>query len=500
MKLLTRFATIAMMGIMPGAMMHSQSTGSITQTVNKRNTIGTLTASPTTGIDVGTTVNFSYQLSTGGAPTPTSETVQFYDGATALGAPVAIASGTASNLLPYAQVSTANGWTNVGAAPTLTPNAPSIAGPDGSEGYTTTLALPASGSGVSYAVSGQQYQGLPMAFSIYVEGPAGNTINLSLTDNPVSTATQTTPCTLTGAWQRCQVNYTFPASTNPGFVVTLTSTTSATQSISIFGAQVENATTAGPFVSTIGAPLGAGGSGGVASQSGVATFSYNGFTEGSHSISVKYGGDSNFVASTSNPVTFTDGKGTATAGVTASPGGTSVYGTSVTLMASVTGDPDTVPTGNVTFMDGATPLGTGTLSNGAAAITLSGVNSLAAGTHSITIVYGGDANYNGVTSAAISYVVTQAAASTAVTTTLASSLNPSVYGNQVTLTVNVASTIGGAVPTGTVTIVDAFNGSTLGVVTLANGSGTLVVNPIFLAGTHTITATYSGDANYKTGN
>lgn len=494
MKLLAKFATIAMMGIMPAAMIYSQSVGPITQTVNKRNTIGTLSASPTTGIDVGTTVNFSYQLSTGGAPYPASETVQFYDGATALGSPMAITQGSGNNLLPYAQINTANGWTTVGTAPTVTPNAASITGPDGSVGYTTTLALPASGSGVSYAVGGAtSYAGQPLTLSLYVNGPAGNTINLSITDNPQSTASQITPCTLTGAWQRCQLNYVFPSSTNSGFIVTLTSSAAAAQTVSVFGAQVEEAATAGPFVSTIGTPL-------TAVQSGAATFSYNGFIGGLHNISVQYAGDANFVGSTSNVVSFTDGHGTATVGVTASPASPSVYGTTVTLTASVAGDPDTVPTGTVTFMDGATTLGTGTLSSGAAALTLSGVNALAAGTHSITIVYSGDSNYNGVTSAVLSYVVTQAPASTSVTTTLTSSLNPSIYGDQVTLTVNVVSTIGGATPTGTVTIMDAFNRSTLGVVTLTNGTGTLVVNPLFLAGTHNLTGTYSGDSNYNGSN
>jgi len=493
MKLLSKFVTIAMMGMMPAAMMYSQSTGSLTQTVNKRNTIGALSASPTTGIDVGTTVNFSYQLSTGGAPSPASETVQFFDGATALGSPVAITQGTGSNLLPFAQISTANGWTNVGTAPTITPNAAIITGPDGSVGLTTTLLLPASGSGVSFAVGGAtSYAGQPMTYSIYVNGPAGNTVNLNITDNPHSAVSQTTPCTLTGTWTRCQVNASFPSGANPGFVVTFTSSTATAQTISVDDSQVEEAATAGPFVSTIGTAL-------TAAQSGAATFSFAGFTDGSHNITVQYPGDANFVGSTSNAIMFTDGKGTATAGVTASPASPSVFGTAVTLTASVTGDPTTVPTGTVTFMDGTTVLGTGTLSNGAAALTLSGATSLTAGTHSITIVYSGDTNYNPVTSAVLTYVVTPAPASTSVTTTLTSSLNPSIYGDMVTLTVNVASTIG-VTPTGTVTIKDAFNNSTLGVVTLTNGTGTLVVNPIFMAGSHTITATYSGDSNFSGSN
>jgi sugar lactone lactonase YvrE len=56
------------------------------------------------------------------------------------------------------------------------------------------------------------------------------------------------------------------------------------------------------------------------------------------------------------------------------------------------------PTGTVSFLDGTTPLGSGTLSGGVATFTTS---SLAAGSHSITGVYSGDANFMATTSAAI---------------------------------------------------------------------------------------------------
>ena len=61
-----------------------------------------------------------------------------------------------------------------------------------------------------------------------------------------------------------------------------------------------------------------------------------------------------------------------------------------------------VPTGTVTFMDGTTTLGTGTL-NGSGMTTYT-TSSLATGQHSITAVYSGDTNNAGSTSA----VVTQA--------------------------------------------------------------------------------------------
>jgi sugar lactone lactonase YvrE len=77
---------------------------------------------------------------------------------------------------------------------------------------------------------------------------------------------------------------------------------------------------------------------------------------------------------TSNPVTFT-----ATL--------TSTYGT---------------PTGTVNFLDGSTQIGSATLSSGVAAFTTS---ALTVGPHSITAVYGGDANFTSVTSSALTETV-----------------------------------------------------------------------------------------------
>jgi hypothetical protein len=78
-------------------------------------------------------------------------------------------------------------------------------------------------------------------------------------------------------------------------------------------------------------------------------------------------------------------------------------GASVTLTAAVSGAGGT-PTGTVTFSDGGTQLGTGTLnSSGQAAYSTS---SLAVGTHSLTAAYGGDTNFAASTSSAVSVTVT----------------------------------------------------------------------------------------------
>ena len=77
----------------------------------------------------------------------------------------------------------------------------------------------------------------------------------------------------------------------------------------------------------------------------------------------------------------------------------STSGHSVTFTATVTG---TGATGTVTFKDGETLLGSGTLSNGTATYATS---TLSVGDHSITAVYDGDANFAGSTSSPVTLTV-----------------------------------------------------------------------------------------------
>ena len=163
----------------------------------------------------------------------------------------------------------------------------------------------------------------------------------------------------------------------------------------------------------------------------------------------------------------------------------SIIGTAVTFTASVTSPVTGTLTGTVTFQDGASALGTGTLSGGTATFTTSG---LTAGTHSITAIYGGDANFAGSTSPVLTQTVNKAASSTSV----ASSNNPSISGTAVTFTATVTSSATGT-PTGTVTFQDGA--SALGTGTLSGGTATFTTSGL-TAGTHSITAIYGGDANF----
>ena len=162
------------------------------------------------------------------------------------------------------------------------------------------------------------------------------------------------------------------------------------------------------------------------------------------------------------------------------------FGQSVTLTATIsTAGAGAAATGTVTFKDGATVLGTGTL-NGAGQATLT-ISSLSAGSHSITIEYGGDNNYNAATSAALTLTVAKALT----TTTVISSSNPVTVSQPVTFTASVSSSSGA--PTGTV---EFFDGATsLGIVTLSGNTATLTTSSL-TSGSHSITAVYSGGANF----
>jgi hypothetical protein len=154
----------------------------------------------------------------------------------------------------------------------------------------------------------------------------------------------------------------------------------------------------------------------------------------------------------------------------------------VTFTATIHPATGAVPNGEVvTFIDGTTALGTGATAGGIATFTTS---SLAVGSHSITASYAGDANFSPSTSVVVSETIIKNTTTAAVT----SNLNPSTYGQAVTLTAAVSSP--GATPTGTVTF---KNGTTsMGQVTLVNGVGTLTTATLS-AGTSLITVVYSGD-------
>jgi hypothetical protein len=222
---------------------------------------------------------------------------------------------------------------------------------------------------------------------------------------------------------------------------------------------------------------------------GKATFSTSSLSTGTHTITASYGGDGNFNGSTSGAIVQTVNAPGATTTTSVSSGtNPSVFGQSVTFTATVTTSGSNTPTGTVTFFDGGSSIGSGTLSGGSATFTTS---SLSVANHSITASYGGDANNNSSSSTAITQTVNKASTSTSV----ASSANPSVFGQTVTFTATVSAVSPGAgTPTGTVTFSDG--GTSIGTGTLSGGQANFSTTSLSVA-THAITASYGGDANFS---
>ena len=213
---------------------------------------------------------------------------------------------------------------------------------------------------------------------------------------------------------------------------------------------------------------------------GSASLTVSSLAVGAHSVTAAYSGDGNYLTSVSIAVAQTVNK--AASSVTlASSANPSTVGQSVTFTATVS--PATA-TGTVQFLDGTTSLGTATIASGSAALAIS---TLATGAHSITAAYSGDANDAASTSAALAQTVNKLASSV----TLASSANPSAYGQSVTFT----AAISPASATGTVQFLDGT--TSLGTATIASGSAALAISTL-ATGVHSITAAYSGDANDAT--
>ncbi len=227
--------------------------------------------------------------------------------------------------------------------------------------------------------------------------------------------------------------------------------------------------------------------------SGVATLGTSALAQGAHPISVNYLGDANFtVSSGSLPTQTVNLVGTGTAVTsTVNP---SVFGQSVTFTATVTAIPpgSGTPTGTVQFKDGSSPLGAPIALNGSGIAQVS-TSTLGPAAHGISAEYSGDASFAASTGALPTQTVNRAATATG----LASSVNPAVFGQSTTFTATVTVTAPGAgTPTGTVQFKDgagdlgAPQALAAGVATLSTGS--------LSAGSHAVTAIYSGDADFGT--
>lgn len=199
------------------------------------------------------------------------------------------------------------------------------------------------------------------------------------------------------------------------------------------------------------------------------------------SFSATYPGDANFQGSSSPTPSATS------VSLTSAPNSSNI-GQSVTLTATVSSvSTAPAPTGTVDFLDGTTLLGSAPVSGGVATLATAFT---AAGSHSLTANYSGDAN-NLPSSSAVDTQVVNASSSPTDTLKLSISNTTAVYGQRIVLFAQVKGNVSAA-PTGTVNFLD---GSTvIGSAALSQSSAYVVVT--LAVGKHQISATWAGDSNW----
>lgn len=219
---------------------------------------------------------------------------------------------------------------------------------------------------------------------------------------------------------------------------------------------------------------------------GAASVTYTAST-GSHSVTATYTGDSWFLPATAAPVKFIAKRITSTV-VTATSKLVS-FGQDLVLTATVSAAGDAIA-GTIDFFDDGASLNPAPLpiTAGQAQFT---AHSLRVGAHSITVRYSGDVTSLSSDNTASPLTITVQPAPTNVSSPQFS--GTAVYG-PLTFSVGVVPSISGSViPSGSVSLND--NATSLAKSALVNGAAIFTVS--LNAGTHALTAAYSGDTNYQ---
>ncbi|QGW82230.1 Ig-like domain repeat protein [Variovorax paradoxus] len=214
---------------------------------------------------------------------------------------------------------------------------------------------------------------------------------------------------------------------------------------------------------------------------GVATFTTSNLALGTADITASYSGDSNYRVSSSGSLSqqVVAAPVMSSVGLTTTPVAPA-YESALTLTATPVGQ-GKPEGGTVSFYDGAVLLGTVTLVNGKAILS---VSNLEVGSHTIQAVYSGDAS-NATSQTTANVTITKAP----VTLT---NLTAASIAKDGSLSVQV----GGVAPGGLVSFYQGLR--LLGTAQVVNGVATL--SGVFLPpGTQTFTAAYTGDAHYLDG-
>jgi len=483
-------------------------------------TLGTTTPQPGSQLTVTVTIT---PLSTGG--TPPSGTVTFYlDGtsvytnAVTAGSPSSTASGPITVPLTgtHAVYAVYSGDTNY-----TTSTSVSVSFTVAKIATTLNLAAsttsPTPGSSVTLtATVPDNYSGTAIATGLVTFTMDGSTTlgTQSLTTGPSSlqtaTVTFTAPSTGTHTVVASYVGDTYFTSATSNTVTLTLAKTSTTISVSpvttspTVGSSLQVTATITPSATLTTLPTGTVtftldgvtvATGNVNSGSpATATGTFTVPSAGNHTLGATYSGDSNYLGSTTTTgVTITVAKSSPTViltPATLNPAAGSSLGLSVSISPSNSGA--TGATGTVVFTLDNNSVGSALVTQGSPSTASLTITTPAVGVHTLVATYGGDANYNSGTSQTVTITVGKAVTSVTVTP---ASTTP-IGGSSMLVTASVNATIfGSTIPTGTVAF--TLDGASVGSGTVVSGSTASVQITVPTTGTHTLQASYSGDANYS---
>jgi autotransporter-associated beta strand protein len=487
---------------------YAGSTGTTTENISQAISQTTVTATPNPSV-TGQLVTLTATVTPQAPGVVATGTVSFFDGATLVGVVpldgLGVASLTTSSLAigshsitaVYGGVENVAGSTSAVSSTTVTQASttsvvtstanPSVFGQATTLTATVTAVAPGSGTPTG---SVSFFDGATLLGTSPLDGSG----TAALTTTSLSVGTQPITAVYSG-------DGNFLGDTSPVLMQTVsqastTSVVTSTPNPSIFGQTVTLSATVTAVAPASGVPTGTVSFFNGATLlgtipldgSGLASISTSEVPVGSQPITAVYNGDLSFLGDTSPVFNQTVTQASTSALVTSSVN-PSVFGQSTTLtgVISAVAPGVGIPTGTASFFDGATFLGTVTLSEGTATFSTS---SLAVGTHPITIVYNGDADFTTSTSPSVNQVVAQSATGLVLT----GPAGPTVFSQPATFTVTATAISPGAgTPTGTVTLTDGVN--VLGTVSLVNGVGTFTTNSLPV-GTTSVDANYNGDLNF----
>lgn len=218
---------------------------------------------------------------------------------------------------------------------------------------------------------------------------------------------------------------------------------------------------------------------------------------GTHTLVAAYSGDPSFNPSQAAPVSLTitqDQTATQLTGQTTNISQSGSFALTVQVLAQGDGL-GLYPTGTITLGSMGKTLATATLTqanNGSISINVL-ANQLPTGSSQITATYSGDSNYNASSSPALNLTVNPIVLATS-TTGLVLSASSVAPGGSLTAT----AVVGPNSPSPQGTVYFAIDGRQTSTSLLTAGQATAIVATTGLVpGPHSVTATFSGDTNYK---